>query len=275
MTPELYAQESLQAFKLAYRATSEELVDDLCRPYRTEEFQARLDAGETPLKEEYSAEEQCLRDVWGYLEAAHHEQARKGPIPLEYLPHIYMVAKQRQLDGADFETVVTAVSHDGKEDGFISDKGYKAYIAESSQSRRQYERDMREKVRADIKDMVCSHGFDGERVVEDMDGLTNPEEYPNGMTKLEWQLEHFKTLPERVQRTKIADKTANSYDSVHNSPPSFDADKLESIIPSSRDMLKAAGNPAAQVELYNIIQEDLELVVAARRAEEAQAEQSR
>ncbi|MDE0724515.1 MAG: hypothetical protein OSB62_07435 [Alphaproteobacteria bacterium] len=268
MTPETYVQESLKAFKFAYRATSEELIDDLCQSYRTKEFQARLDAGASPPKEEYSQEEQCLREVWSYLEAAHYEQERKGPIKLQYLPHIYMVAKQRQLDGAEFETIVTAVSHDGKEDGFISDKGYKTYISESSHGRRQYEHNMREKVRADIKDMVCNHGFDGERVVDDMDGLTNPEEYPNGMTKLEWQLAHFKTLPERVQRTKIADKTGNSFDSVHNSPPSFGADKLESIIPSTRDMLEAAGNPEAQVALYDVIQEDLELVVTMRRAEE-------
>lgn len=268
MTPETYVQESLKAFKFAYRATSEELIDDLCKPYRTAQFQARLNDGETPRKEEYSAEEQCLREVWGYLEAAHHEQERKGPIKLQYLPHIYMVATQRQLDGAEFETVITAVSHDGKEDGFVSDKGYKAYIANAPQSRRQHERDMREKVRADIKGIVSEYGFDGERVVGDMDDLTNPEEYPNGMTKLEWQIAHFKTMPERTQRTKIADKTANSYDSVHNSPITFGADKMESIIPSSRDMLEEAGNPAAQVALYDVIQEDLELVVAMRRAEE-------
>lgn len=275
MTPETYATKTLQSFKFAYRASDAELLDDLCKPYRTAALQERLNAGEPLRADEYSPEERCIREVWNYLDAAHHEQSRKGPLPLGYKVHLYMVTKQRQLDGADLEGVVTGMGHDCPEDGFISDKGYKAYIKENSIDQKAYEREMRQVTRAGLKELVCKHGFDGERVVSDIADLTNPPAYPDGMSKLEWQFAHFKTMPQSAQMTKLADKIANSYDSAHNVPTGFDTDKLASIIPVTEDMLAEAGHPEKQTALYAIVKDDLETVIDMRRAQDLNEEKER
>lgn len=198
---------------------------------------------------------ELLEDVINYILLGHSGQHRKGDKfknpnngkeNIKYFTHQYMVWVQGIVMGIPFHELVARLLHDTPEDAlkFFHRKFKKT----------------RKKVFQDIA-VIGNHyqeGF-GDLVVAHVKALTNKKGLKTIAEKEEWQLAHFKTLSVAEQNSKLADKLANMWDTLHNPPTSWSYEKKVADMEFAFQLLSYAKNPPSYISiLLDILYLELE-----------------
>lgn len=154
-----------------------------------------------------------LVQAYGVMCFAHNSQSRKGPSGRPYNHHPLMVFVLVRLSGGSLVEQVAALLHDVPEDMHKSWPGTR---------------------RAQIYAALAKQF--GEEVADMLEKLSNPEGLKSA-DKNRWQAEQLVACPE-IRRVKVADKLANSYDTLLDTPTDWSADKLAT---SQQTMIDTVG----------------------------------
>jgi (p)ppGpp synthase/HD superfamily hydrolase len=168
-----------------------------------------------------------------YAEHLHALQKRKGPSKRPYLHHLLMVWQLVALAGGSVSQQVAALLHDAVED---------AQKTWPSLSRAQ--------VRSEIEARF------GAVVLSLVDALTNPDtldglaEPLKTRTKKDYQRQQLAQRPD-IRVVKAADKLANIYDSLVDTPDGWSEAKIRAELTFAKDILDTYPElPAFYRELY-------------------------
>lgn len=146
--------------------------------------------------------EPVLQQAYGVMQWAHCRQNRKGPLARPYHQHPLMVFVLVRLSGGSLSDQTVALLHDVVEDAQKSWPGV---------------------TRADVLQAIQAQF--GPEVARRVDLLSNPEGLAKA-DKKDWQLQQLRQHGEIVT-IKLADKLANSYDTVFDAPEMWDGAEVQ------------------------------------------------
>lgn len=144
-----------------------------------------------------------LVQAYGVMCFAHNSQSRKGPSGRPYHQHPLMVFVLARLSGGSLTEQIAALLHDVPEDMHKSWPGTP---------------------REQIYNAIATQF--GEEVADMLEKLSNPEDLKSA-DKKRWQAEQLVAYP-HIRCVKVADKLANAYDTLLDTPTGWSADKLAS-----------------------------------------------
>lgn len=171
-----------------------------------------------------------VKQAFAVMMFAHAAQRRKGPSSRPYAAHPLMVYLLVKAVSNDEDLLCAALLHDVVEDMCKSFPGVK-----------------REDVLANIEAVF------GKTVAYRVECLSNPENF-GGTSKRDWQLRHFRIHPE-IQLVKMADKIANAYDSLFDTPQGWSDNKLaDGVLDAARFAARAAHVPPLYAAFISYLQ---------------------